>query len=306
MRLVWPLRFFRMTVILLLLILLAFGAGCAAEETRFAPLPVDDSPGLVAPESAYLPEEKGYEDDSLHVRIETDRAYETDIMLAYVRIAHPSQMRTTMAGRYGTTKVASPSVLAKRVNAVLAVNGDFFNYRNSGYLVRQGVLLRDNPSVRHDLLIIDENGDFVVIEEPTPEKIAEYTGTIVNSFNFGPALITGGKRIPVKLTDKGAKKKAQRVAACQTGPLSYLFIATCGPENYGSEGLTLEEFSEYVGGLKGIETAYNLDGGASSAIVLQGVKINTRKVRELCDMIYFSTLIPAETAEEGEASGETP
>ena len=306
MRLVLPLRVFLRNGILFLLIFLAAGAVCAAEETRFAPLPIDDSPGLAAPESAYLSDEKGYEDESLHVRIETDRAFETDIMLAYVRIAHPSQMRTTMAGRYGTTKVASPSVLAKRVNAVLAVNGDFFNYRNSGYLVRQGELLRDNPSVRHDLLIVDENGDFVVIEEPTPEKIAAYTGTIVNSFNFGPALITGGKRIlPVKLTDKGAKKKAQRVAACQTGPLSYLFIATCGPENYGSVGLTLEEFSEYVGGLKGIETAYNLDGGASSAIVLQGVKINTRKVRELCDMIYFSTLIPAQ-AEEEEASGETP
>ena len=269
-----------------------------AEETegkRFAPLPIDDSPGLYAPDSAYLPDNKGYEDESLKVRIETDRAYDTDIMLAYVQIADPSQMRTTMAGRYGTTKVASPGILAKRVNAVLAINGDFFNYRNTGYLVRQGVLLRDNPSEKFDLLIIDENGDFVMIEEPTAEKIAAYKGTIVNSFNFGPALVREGERVlPIRITDISARKKAQRVAACQLGPLSYLFITTCGPENRGSKGLTLEEFSEYVGSLQGIRTAYNLDGGSSSAIVLHGVKINTKKVRELCDMIYFSTLIPAE------------
>lgn len=290
-------RRLRWAVPVFLCALLHLGAILAetAGETRFAPLPIDDSPGLVAAESGYLPEDQGYQDDSLSVRIETDRAFDTDIMLAYVKIAHPSQMRTTMAGRYGTTKVASPAVLARRVNAVLAVNGDFFNYRNSGYLVRQGVLLRDNPSVRHDLLIFDENGDFQLIEEPTEEKIAAYTGTIVNSFNFGPALVKDGERVlPVRMTDKGAGKKAQRAAACQLGPLSYLFITTCGPENRGSVGLTLEEFSQYVGGIEGVVTAYNLDGGASSAIVLHGVKINTKKTRELCDMIYFSTLIPAE------------
>ena len=161
--------------------------------------------------------------------------------------------------------------------------------------MRQGELLRDNPSDKYDLMILDENGDFVIIQDPTEEKIADYKGTIINSFNFGPALVMDGKQVtPVKHIDKGSRKKAQRVAACQTGPLSYLFIATAGPENYGSAGLTLDEFSEYVSGIGGIKTAYNLDGGSSSAIVLNGVKINTRKIRELCDMIYFSTLIPAE------------
>ena len=43
----------------------------------------------------------------------------------------------------------------------------------------------------------------------------------------------------------------------------------------------------------GAKTAYNLDGGSSSAIVLGGEKINALsagKVRPLCDILYFSTL----------------
>ncbi len=267
----------------------------AAAESHFAPLPIDDSPGLVADERCYLEDKAGYQDESLSVRIEKARAYDTDILLAYVTVSDPSQIRTAMAGRYGSTRVATPTVLAKRSNAVLAVNGDFFNYRNTGYLVRQGELLRDRPDPKFDLLIIDDQGDFTVIQDPDEEKVAAFPGKIINSFNFGPALILKGeKMLPVKYFDGGTIRKTQRLAACQTGPLSYLFVATGGPEMYNCKGPTVEELVEFLGDLGGIETAYNLDGGSSSAVVLHGEKLNTYKMRQLCDIIYFSTLIPAE------------
>ena len=76
------------------------------------------------------------------------------------------------------------------------------------------------------------------------------------------------------------------------GPLSYMFVATEGPENTDSVGLTVEEMVELTYEL-GAKTAYNLDGGSSSAMVLGGEKINALsagKVRPLCDILYFSTL----------------
>ena len=275
-----------------------------AEETegkRFAPLPIDDSPGLIAPDSAYLPDNKGYEDESLKVRIETDRAYDTDIMLAYVQIADPSQMRTTMAGRYGTTKVASPGILAKRVNAMLAINGDFFNYRNTGYLVRQGVLLRDNPSEKFDLLIIDENGDFHLVKAaPKNEQTAaleavakEYT--IVNAFTFGPALVIDGEEQEInKEYGYNPNGKEPRAAIGQTGELCYVLAIAEGRGE--SSGVTQQELAHFMYGL-GCAQAFNLDGGNSAEMAF-GEKVIKGQPggaeRGLSDIIYFATAVPEE------------
>ena len=259
----------------------------------YASLPIDDTPGLAAGAENYLPEHGGYEDETLKVRIESMRAYDTNILIAYVEIADPSQIRTAMAGPYGSTTTAAGSKLAARANAVFAVNGDYFNYRKTGYLVRQGKLYRNRPDSEYDMLIIDDKGDFTIIQDPTAEKIDAFEGTIVNSFNFGPALVIDGEKVlPVKRMEAGVTKKTQRMAACQMGPLSYMFVATEGPENTDSVGLTMEEMVELTHEL-GAETAYNLDGGSSSAMVLGGEKINALsagKVRPLCDILYFSTL----------------
>lgn len=259
----------------------------------YAPLPIDDTPGLTASADNYLPDHGGYEDETLKVRIETMRAYDTNILIAYVEIANPSQIRTAMAGPYGSTATAAGSKLAARANAVFAVNGDYFNYRKSGYLVRQGKLYRNRPDAEYDTLLIDDKGDFTIIQDPTKEKIEAFEGTVVNSFNFGPALVIDGERVlPVKRMEAGVTKKTQRMAACQMGQLSYMFVATEGPENTDSVGLTIEEMVELTYEL-GAKTAYNLDGGSSSAMVLGGEKINALsagKVRPLCDILYFSTL----------------
>ncbi|MBQ9008217.1 MAG: phosphodiester glycosidase family protein [Clostridia bacterium] len=260
----------------------------------YAPLPFDSSPGLPGIPDAYLPDYAGYEDETLSVRIETTRAYDTTIQLVYVKIADPSQMRTAMAGRFGSTSLAYPEKLAERNNAVLAVNGDFFK-QNLGYLVRQGHTYRAKANAGFDMLIIDDQGDFHILRDPTNEMVESFEGTIINTFNFGPALIMDGEEIlPPKRIDAGTFRKAQRMAACQLGPLSYLFVATEGPENRGSVGLTIEELIHFLHELD-VPLAFNLDGGSSSSVVLGGKKINglsNAKKRTLCDILYFSTLIP--------------
>ena len=261
----------------------------------YAPLPIDSSPGYSGIPDAFLPDDVGYEDETLSIRIETTRAYDTTIQLIYVKVADPTQIRTAMADRYGTTRVVYPEILAERNNAVLAVNGDFFNYYNHGYLVRQGVTYRTNAAELYDILIIDDQGDFHILQDPDNEMVEPYVGHIINSFNFGPALIIDGEEVlPPKRIDQGTFRKAQRMAACQLGHLSYLFVATEGPENKGSVGLTVEELVHFLHSLE-VPLAYNLDGGSSSSVVLGGKKINglsNKKRRTLCDILYFSTLIP--------------
>lgn len=266
--------------------------GCALAE--FEPLPVDDSPAPKAKAENYLPEFGGYQDESLSVCIETTRAYDTTITIARVKISHPSQMRTAMADKYGSTRSALPRIITKRTNSVFAVNGDFFNFHTKGYLVRQGKLYRDNPKPEMDMLVVDDKGDFHVIIDPTAEKIAAFEGTMVNTFTFGPALLVDGQPVADNYQDDiGYDKKTQRMVMAQDGPLSYVFVATEGPENKGSVGLTIPELMEFVAGLN-VHTAYNLDGGSSSAMLLGNDKINSLssgKVRPLCDILYFATLV---------------
>ena len=272
-------------------------ACCALGETAYEPLALDAASGPKPNTANYLPDNAGYEDETISVSIETTRAYDTTIMIARVKITDPSQIRTAMAGRYGQTGGSFPQVVAKRANAVFAINGDYFNYRSTGHLVRQGQTYRSRPDTDLDTLIIDENGDFTIIKDPTKEAIAAFEGTIVNSFNFGPALIIDGEKVlPVKRMEAGVTNKTQRMAVAQMGPLEYVCVATEGPENEGSVGLTIEELIEFMAEL-GVKQAYNLDGGSSSAMILNNEKINslsTGKNRPICDMLYFATLIPSE------------
>lgn len=277
---------------LMMLVLLAGAVSVA--ETAFTPLALDAQAGIKPDAQYYLPDRGGYEDPSLKVTIETMREHETDILVARVKIVDPSQIRTTMAARYGATGGVLPDKLAKRVNAVLAINGDFFNFNSTGYLVRQGKLYRNKTHTPSDILIIDDKGDFTIIVDPTEEKVQAFEGTIINSFNFGPALVVDGEIVyTTKELNVGLEKETQRMGVAQIGPLEYLCVATEGPENEGSDGLTIPEFAQMMKDLGAVQ-AYNLDGGSSSAMMLGGEKINalsSKKMRPICDLLYFSTLV---------------
>ena len=101
---------------------------------------------------------------------------------------------------------------------------------------------------------------------------------------------------PPAISEYPYDKPAQRMVVAQAGPLSYVCVATEGPENPGSVGLTIPQMAEFMGTLD-VQSAYNLDGGSSSTMVLNNEKINalsTHKVRSICDILYFATLVNQE------------
>lgn len=155
----------------------------------------------------------------------------------------------------------------------------------------------DNPAPGSDILLIDDQGDFHIVEAATSEKLAAFEGTVINSFSFGPALVVDGEVVEDGFLDDVAyDKPAQRMVVAQAGPLSYVCVATEGPENPGSVGLTIPQMAEFMGTLD-VQNAYNLDGGSSSTMVLNNEKINalsTHKVRSICDILYFATLVNQE------------
>ena len=271
-------------------------------ETAFAesytPIPLDATKGGMPLASGYSADGLSYQDETISVNIRTDRAYNTTIYLATIQIKDPSQIRTAMAGRYGSGAKTRASNIATRAQSVFAINGDFFNFDNYGFLVRQGHLYRNRPRKDFDILIIDDKGDFHIIREATAEKCEAFPGTVINSFSFGPALIVDGEPVESDYIQMniGYNKATQRMVVSQTAPLTYLCVATEGPENTNSVGLTLPEIRAYMDSLDVIH-AYNLDGGSSSTMVFQNEKINSLssgKIRYVCDILYFATMLNQE------------
>ena len=243
-----------------------------------------------------------YLDPSLHIEITKDRYLDTDIWIAKVKLSHPSQIRCAFASKYGKQVNVVGATIAKRVNAVMAVNAGYHSYSNSGVVVMQGHMYRNKPNGSNDILIIDDKGDLHAVIDATKKSFSavyeamggtwEEGGHIINVITFGPVLIQNGEYAHEKFEryNTGVDKLTQRMVIAQTAPLTYLLITCEGPESSKSKGLTVKQMAEYVYSLN-CHFAYNLDGGSSSTLVFKNKKINSpeTKIRPIADIIYFAT-----------------
>jgi len=279
-------------------LLLTLTMGFASAEGQIVPLPVDDSPGPAVNES-YYQSDVLYEDPSLRVAIEQYMWENSKVFVARITIAHPSQLRSASAYGFNRKQVASVLDMANRNNAVVAINGDYCYYQLStvgSYLVRQGKVYAERMAKGRDMLLIDDKGDFTIVQDCSHEKLAEYSDiNIVNSFSFGPGLVVNGQPLAENYYAKfnGSRHRHQRAAIAQVekGRLEYVCAVSEGDKESKDGGLTLHEWSAFLMTL-GVENAYNLDGGNSTGLIFQNQKINAvtnPQHRKLSDIIYFAT-----------------
>ena len=287
---------------------LALLLGCLPALAEIKPLSLEEV--AQAPAEQYYTSDTHYEDPSLTVDIGEGRIHETNYVYAVIKIADPSQIRTAMAYKYNSSRTVPGETMATANNAVLAINADYHNYYDYGYLVRQGVEYRMRPRKEWDVLMIDQHGDLHVIIEPTKKKVEDWHAanpdlTVVNSFNFGPVIKIDGewRRMHQDTVQNffqiaGAKQYA-RMAVCQLDTLTYLIVSCESVLDENSSGMTLKEFEECLQEVEGkldgyeIKLAYNIDGGGSTTMVFHNKKINSLtnpKVRDLSDILYFVSI----------------
>ncbi len=252
-----------------------------------------------------------YEDDSITVEASYFtvrpgyRAKNIPCAAVRVKIADPSQIRTAMSlDDYNKREYVKAADMSKHVNAVAAVNGDFFKYHyKSGYVVRQGEFYRDALNGERDLLIIDDLGNFRTVLAATSENTAAYLADMeaegrkaINTFTLGPVLVQDGAARTMKETivaDSGEFQwcyAQQRVAICQMGELDYLIIEAYGKTD-GTMGMTLQEFADLIVYLyPDCQIAYNLDGGGSTNVLINSERIHkTPGARKISDILYFAS-----------------
>ncbi len=272
------------------MLLLLSAASVFAEEVPT--LPIDFTPGKPVNQSNYISKTE-YQDPTLHVVIEQGRKDNCDYWVARVKIGHPSQLRTAAAGGFENEFSMKGVFLAKRQNAVLAIDGDYFSYYPYGQIKRQGILYRDKLQGERDVLAIDENGDFHIVLTPARGTLGDTIDgkQLVNVFHFGPALVIDGEVGTLEASYWLAPElKRQRMCIAQTGPLEYMALCCAGPMR-GSEGMDLQQFAVLAQEL-GAVVAYNLDGGDSTMMIFNNEKINDREnenTRAISDIIYFAS-----------------
>ncbi|MBR1586467.1 MAG: phosphodiester glycosidase family protein [Clostridia bacterium] len=305
------LRFFGLTIVVVMCAL-ALLPGLALGEV--VELPIDFTPGM-KPLETYETGKAGYDDPSIHVVREWGESeqYNCVYYAVDVTIANPTQLRTESAagGRNGfkSRQKVPVATMAKRMNAVLAVNGDYYAEHPGSLVLRQGVMFRNCTETYHDLLLIDEDGDFHVIlndnrdrryddPETRPMDVSQIDMTqvdgkkVINGLEFGPAIVVDGQ--PVTTIERSWTnplnskewERAQRICIAQIGPLHYRIVAVA------YYGLNIADFTDLVMSFGDVQTAYMLDGGNSAQILFLGYKINNTQaenIRYVPDCIYFAS-----------------
>lgn len=234
------------------------------------------------------------QDISEGLQVQVEEVSEPDVryVVARIKASHPKQIKTAFAqGKYGKSFRAYPSKIAKDNQAVIAINGDYYGFRNEGIIIRNGKLYRNHPSGKH-LLMIDQNGDFHTMEEREADGEALIEQGAWQTFSFGPAVVIDGEaQEPPQKYFISRRVREPRTAIGQTGPLEYVMVAVEG-RSKASQGMSLTELGELMEKL-GCETAYNLDGGGTSTMIFHDDVINRvsgKGERASSDIIYFDKL----------------
>lgn len=243
--------------------------------------------------------ESSYVDDNIAITIETIRPDDTTIYVADVKISDASLLKTALAqDTYGTNITETTSSMADRVGAILAINGDYYGANQTGYVIKNGVLYRDSArSTDYEDLVQYADGSLATIFEMDTTAQQLLDSGVVNTFTFGPTLISDGQ-IMVSETDEVGRAMADNprtaigVIEEEDGSLHYIIIVSDGRSDESS-GLSLYELAQVMQSY-GVSMAYNLDGGGSSTMVFNGQLINnpttngnTIKERAVSDIVYI-------------------
>lgn len=248
--------------------------------------------------------EKQYAHESETVTINIDqwhyayKKHDLRFFVAHVYVNDPAQLRTAFAREeYNKTYAEETSYIAARHDAVLAINGDYYNYKDDmGLIIRNGVLYRDKKGTR-DLLLVMKDGSFEALYkkdyEPGHGEEILARGT-EQSFFFGPVLVDGGEAAPIYekyIINTTDETREPRSAIGWAGENHYIFIVADGRRNGWSEkGMTLQELQQ-VFVEEGALVAYNLDGGGSATMYFEGERINQSsgaRERSVSDIVYIA------------------
>ena len=235
-----------------------------------------------------------YQNDQASIKLYSYTYENTAVYAADITLSSSEYLKTAFASDYyGKNVTDKTSSIAQQNNAILAINGDYYGARESGYVIRNGIVYRDSNDGR-DLLCVYADGTMKIVSSSEKTAQALVDEGVWQAFSFGPALVQNGE-IDVSADAEVGKAMASnpRTAVGIIDTCHYVFVVSDGRTSE-SKGLSLYQLASFMQSI-GVKTAYNLDGGGSSTLYFNGEIINcpttsgrSMKERGVSDIVYIA------------------
>ena len=200
--------------------------------------------------------------------------------VADVVVADATVLRSAFAeNKFGQNIIADTSTIAKENDAIFAINGDYYGFRTSGIIIRNGVIFRDKPARQGLALYAD--GTMKLYDEKTTTAQQLLDDGVWNTVSFGPGILDDGQiltgidkvEIDTNIGNHSIQGNQPRTGLGMIAQNHFVFVAVDGRSNGYSRGVTMTEFAQIFKEL-GATVAYNLDGGGSTTMYFNGALVN--------------------------------
>jgi len=218
--------------------------------------------------------------------------------VAEVQLDHVTSLKSAFAeNEFGTNIIDTTSNIAKENNAIFAINGDYYGFREDGILIRNGIVYRDIPARTGLAIYLD--GSMKIYDETQTDAQTLIDAGVWQTLSFGPALIENSKAIEniskIEIDSNFGNHSIQgnnpRTGIGIIDENHFVFVVVDGRSKGYSRGVTLSEFSQIFLNL-GCTSAYNIDGGGSSTMFFMGKLINNplgrNKERGTSDILFIN------------------
>jgi exopolysaccharide biosynthesis protein len=197
---------------------------------------------------------------------------------------------------FGENITETTSAIAEANNAIFAINGDYYGFRDTGIVIRNGVVFRDEGARQG--LAFYRDGTVKVYDETTATAEQLVADGVWNTLSFGPSLLDDGEiaegiedvEVDTNFGNHSIQGEQPRTAVGIIDQNHLVFVVVDGRSPGYSAGVTMTGLAEIMQGL-GATTAYNIDGGGSSTMYFNGGLVNNplgeNKERGTSDILYI-------------------
>jgi exopolysaccharide biosynthesis protein len=219
--------------------------------------------------------------------------------VADVVLSDASELQSAFAkDSFGTNIIEYTSQIAADNNAIFAINGDYYGFREDGIEIRNGVIYRDEPA--RIGLAFYKDGTMKIYDETQISAQELVDEGVWNTLSFGPALVQdsvvatdfGSTQVDTNFGNHTIDGNNPRTGIGIIDANHFVFVVVDGRSSGYSRGVTLAGFAQIFKDL-GCTDAYNIDGGGSSTLYFNGRVVNNplgkNQERGTSDVLYIGS-----------------
>lgn len=245
--------------------------------------------------------ETSYRSPDMTIEITAQRVEYSDVYVADIYLREATAFQRYFAGGAWNSRSLRVQDMAEECGAILAMTGDNGHGFARGWLIGNGVVLRDTVNTQKDVCLLYKTGEMRTILAQNADQawLAGEADKVWQAFCFGPALLDDdGKALETFNSKVNPANPRSVIGYYEPGHYCFIQVDGRGADSALepgrlSRGLTMAQLAAFMEGL-GCKAAYNLDGGQSSMLWFDGHLVSTpyKGGRSVGDIVIITEQLP--------------